>query len=207
MVGIEIGVVSLPRWGDAGGDAYLIKELPGKILLAVVDGLGHGQLAREAATRAIKTIESAACCKMDVLLETLHKVLKNTVGVVMGLVLVDQEQGLLTCCGVGNIVIRIIGAKKTEIRLPEGILGYRLTKKVSREMVITPGDVLIMHTDGIRDNYEPDPILLPFPRKLARALAAGYRNSFDDALVLVAGDLLIKGYREGIYNESFQTEI
>jgi serine/threonine protein phosphatase PrpC len=203
VVRIEIGVVSLPYRAGSGGDACLVKEAPGKILLAVVDGLGHGQLARYAATRAIEIIESSPCFKIDELLDIVHSALKNTVGVVMGLALIDQEKGLLTCSGVGNVIIKIVGSNKIQIRLPEGILGYRMIKKFSRELPITPDDVLIMHTDGIRDDYEPEPLLLPFPGKLARALAAGYRNLSDDALVLVAADLLSKKVRKELSDESF----
>lgn len=176
-------------------------------MLAVVDGLGHGQLANEAATRAIAILKTSNNLEPLHLLELVHEALIDTVGVVLGLALVDREQALLTCTGVGNIVIKLVGAKQTQVLLPEGILGYRLLRKACRQLALTPEDVLIMHTDGIRDNYELDPLLLPFPQKMAQALAAGHRNPVDDALVLVATDLLTKGCGRKEPDEGIQTKI
>ncbi len=166
-------------------------------MLAVVDGLGHGQLANEAATRAIETLKTSNCLEPLDLLELVHEALADTVGVALGLALADWEQGLLTCTGVGNIAIKLVGTKETQVLLPEGILGYRLLRKACRQLAVAPEDVLIMHTDGIRDNYELDPLLLPFPQKMAQALATGHRNPADDALVVVATDLLNQRMLEG----------
>src|SRR5215213_8398817 len=54
----RVGVWSRPRPGEeVNGDAYFIGEHDGQTLLAVVDGLGHGQGAREAAQAALDTLE------------------------------------------------------------------------------------------------------------------------------------------------------
>ncbi|MHB8124140.1 MAG: SpoIIE family protein phosphatase [Desulfitobacteriaceae bacterium] len=201
MVEIKIGVVSSPLQADYGGDAYLIKELPGKVLLAVVDALGHGQMARRAASRTIKLLAGSDGTELDKLLESTHKAITGTVGVVLCIALVDYKLRQLTFAGVGNITIKIIGKKTTEVVLPAGILGYRTDDTLYRVTTISQNDVLIMHTDGILDNYELNPSLLSFPKQMAQALMSGYRRPTDDALVLVATELLNEGYEEQLLHE------
>src|SRR4051812_43219309 len=54
----RVGSWSRPRPGEElNGDAYFVSEHDGELLLAVVDGLGHGRGANEAALAAVETLE------------------------------------------------------------------------------------------------------------------------------------------------------
>jgi serine phosphatase RsbU (regulator of sigma subunit) len=196
VVEIKVGVVASPLQIDYGGDAYLIKRFPGKVLLAVIDALGHGLLASQAAKRTIELLSAINEIQLDILLDNIHKALNGTVGVVLGLALVDYQCRQLTLAGVGNIIIKIIGKKKTEVILPTGILGYGKNNILCRTFPISEDDLLLMHTDGISDNYELSPSLLSSPKQLAQTLMSGYRRLYDDALILIATELLNEGYEE-----------
>jgi hypothetical protein len=201
VVEIKIRVVSSPLHVEYGGDAYLVKRFPGKVLLAIVDALGHGQMARRAASRTIELITVNNDTQLDKLLDSIHKDLADTVGVVLGLALVDYKCRQLTFAGIGNIIIKLIGKKITEVILPTGILGYRTNNILCSTVAISQDDVLLMHTDGISDNYKLNPSLLSFPKQIAQTLMSDYRRPNDDALVLVASELLNECYEEQLSNE------
>lgn len=190
VVKIEIAVESFPLDELYGGDAYIVKKIQGKVLIAVVDGLGHGEMASSAAELAIKTIKGIDSFSLADILEKTHRALGNSVGVVIGLALIDRDHQTITFSGVGNIVIRLIGNKETLMLLPKGILGYNFEKKMLKEIFLDPGDILVMHTDGIRNIYETSRFVLEKPKKIACTLVCHYRVPNDDALVLVAADLL-----------------
>lgn len=189
MVKIEIGMISIPLDSTYGGDAYLIKEYPEHTLIAVVDGLGHGKLAHQAATLTIETIKNSNFLDLELLMYEIHTTLNSTVGVVLGIVIIDHINSQLLCSGVGNITIKHIGIKETAVRLPKAILGYRSFKFKSKRLSLTEDDILIMHTDGIRDDYVLAPQICTSPQQLADFLASNYHKSKDDALVVVVNNL------------------
>ncbi|HWQ71385.1 MAG TPA: SpoIIE family protein phosphatase [Desulfitobacteriaceae bacterium] len=202
MVEIKIGVVSSPRQVNSGGDAYLVKKFPGKVLIAVIDALGHGQMARRAASLTIKLLTASNDTHLEKLLTTIHKALLCTVGVVIGLVLIDYDCHLLTFAGVGNITIKLLGQNNNiEVILPAGILGYRTNNVLCQTISISEDDLLLMHTDGIINNYELSPCQLPVPQKIIQTLMSDYRRPNDDALVLIATELLDEGYEEQVSYE------
>ncbi|MDD4346490.1 MAG: SpoIIE family protein phosphatase [Desulfitobacteriaceae bacterium] len=196
MVVIKIRVVSSPLHDDSGGDAYLVKRLANKVLLSVVDGLGHGHMANLAANRTIELLKANQDTQLEKILDSIHKALANTVGVVLGLALVDYQFSQLTCAGVGNITIKLIGNNIDEVILPTGILGYRKNNFLLRTITISQDSLLLMHTDGILDCYKLNPSYLASPQQLVQTLMSKYRRPNDDVLVLVASELLNKDYEE-----------
>jgi serine/threonine protein phosphatase PrpC len=83
----------------------------------------------------------------------LHEHLKGTrgaVGVAGTLVL---KTGLVEYIGIGNISMRVFG--KTHSRIPsnEGIIGYTIQALKIQTVQLSPGEVLLLYTDGIRDHF------------------------------------------------------
>lgn len=192
MIKIIIGVELSPVHEGYGGDAYLVKESPEKVLIAVIDGLGHGAMAHQAAQKAVETIKNMDCDALEEMLEKAHRALSDTVGVVIGLVEIDKKEKMLTCTGVGNINIRLSGSRDVQLLLPEGILGYRFERRILKQIPLLPDDLLIMHTDGISTDYKLDFILSNNPQDIAQNLMSGFKSPNDDALVLVAAGLLME---------------
>jgi hypothetical protein len=69
-----------------------------------------------------------------------------------------------------------------------GIVGEpRIRNIKNKEIIMMPGDTLILATDGIKSQFEIEPPkLLQSPEKIAKHIFNKYRNVRDDALVLVA---------------------
>ena len=101
---IDWGVASSALPGETqSGDLHLVKPLAGGVLIAVVDGLGHGAEAATAARTAVTTLDEHASESVLALLERCHWALKGSRGVVMSLAFADRRQNALTWAGVGNV--------------------------------------------------------------------------------------------------------
>src|SRR2546425_13287314 len=90
---IEWGVAALALPGEAqSGDLHLVKPIGTGVLVAVVDGLGHGAEAATAAQAAVAALERHATETPIALIERCHRALKGTRGVVMSVALVGRPQ-------------------------------------------------------------------------------------------------------------------
>jgi serine phosphatase RsbU (regulator of sigma subunit) len=172
------------------GDAYCVIEQDTFVLVAVVDGLGHGPEAHEAALKAIATIEKQPDRPVQVLLEACHMALRGTRGAVAAIARIDRVLRVLTYTGLGNIEARIVGADK--VRRPvsvNGIVGYEARKYRVEEFPFLDGDMLIMHSDGISDRFAMTPAARFLePQMLAMQLASAHGRPNDDQLLLLLRD-------------------
>src|SRR5215471_12580286 len=127
------------RWGVAeapfphereSGDRYVVQPCADGLLLAAVDGSGHGMEAAAAATIAAATLKSFAHESPIALMLRCHERLKRTRGAVMTLVFVHMSDRTLTWLGVGNVeavVCHESGGTITtvdRVLLRAGVIGY-----------------------------------------------------------------------------------
>src|SRR6266496_1820367 len=81
---IDWGVASRALPGEAVcGDLHLIKPIPDGVLLAVADGLGHGDEATVAAKTALAILEEHREEPLEALVTRCHDALRKTRGAVM----------------------------------------------------------------------------------------------------------------------------
>jgi serine phosphatase RsbU (regulator of sigma subunit) len=190
---IECGVALRQFSGqDESGDGYLVESHPDGVLIAVVDGLGHGPKAAEVANVAIAVLEGNADKPVDFLFERCHRELAGTRGVVMSLASFSSRDGRMTWAGVGNVTGLLLRAdsqaeRARETLLPRGgVVGYRLPSLHSVVISVAPGDVLIFATDGLRSGFTEDVPLNDASQQIAEHILENYSRGTDDALVLVA---------------------
>src|ERR1700751_1673505 len=101
---IEYGKATYALPGQSeSGDRYLVRQRTNGVLIAVVDGLGHGDEAAAAAKLAVSTLEGSRHDSVIALLQQCHEKMRATRGVVMSMSSIDAAQGLLTWIGVGNV--------------------------------------------------------------------------------------------------------
>ncbi|HEX8117709.1 MAG TPA: ATP-binding protein [Pyrinomonadaceae bacterium] len=190
LVSRHVGVWSRPRPGEeTNGDAYFIKEHDGETLLAVVDGLGHGRGAREAAAAALDTLEQWEGEPLDELILSTHDALRATRGAVMGAVVLDRARGTFTYAGVGNVEVRVLGASDPARPIPtNGTLGARLSQVRVWPHRWDEGTTLVIASDGISATWDAAAypgILTRSPQLLAGILLRDFCRNSDDATVLV----------------------
>ncbi len=189
---IEWGFATMPLKGQAiSGDSYIIKPFPNGILMAVVDGLGHGYEAAAASEIAIATLDTYAHEPVIPLVKRCHEVLKGTRGVVMSIASFNSLDKAMTWLGVGNIEgillredVNAVPSRKS-LLLRGGVLGYQLPPLKESVIPVLPGDTLIFATDGIRSGFEKEIKPSDEPQQIANSIMAQFNRGTDDALVLV----------------------
>lgn len=184
------GSWSRPRPGeDANGDACFMKEHAGETLLAVVDGLGHGRGAREAALAALDTLERWEGEPLDELILGVHDALRATRGAVMGAVVLDPARQSFNYAGVGNVEVRVLGASDPARPIPSnGTLGARLSQVRVWPHRWDEGTTLVIASDGISATWDAAAypgLVTRSPQLLAGVLLRDFARTSDDATVLV----------------------
>jgi serine/threonine protein phosphatase PrpC len=190
---LDWGVATLALAGQTeSGDLHLVKATPEGALVAVVDGLGHGQEAAAAAQIAVRTLEQFAEEPPLSLVERCHAALKGTRGVVMSIACFDARREALTWLGVGNVegVVQHANwaARSARVSLITrgGIIGSELPAVQAAVLPVRAGDTLVFATDGIRSGFSDEISDRDQPQRLADQFLARFGKGTDDALVLVA---------------------
>ena len=190
---VEWAAASRPATaGSEIGDAYMVRSVEHGVLIAVVDGLGHGPEATLAAQRAIHTLERSTQTLPSALASECHRALQATRGAVMGIAYVDVQMDALTWIGVGDVRAVLqraepAGPSRSEALFTHnGVIGRTLPplRPVMRSLLV--GDTVIVATDGIRGGFLPEPRGNGTPERVANDLLQRYAVPTDDALVLVA---------------------
>jgi anti-sigma regulatory factor (Ser/Thr protein kinase) len=186
----RLGLWSRPRPGeDVNGDAFFVAQHDGELLLAVVDGLGHGRGAHEASRAALETLAQWRGERLDELLWEVHAALRPTRGAVLGAVVLDAEAEAMYYAGVGNVEVRVLGSQEPARPIPSnGTLGARLSHLRVWPHRWTEGSTLVLASDGLSTKWDIGsyPDLLPrSPQLLAGVLLRDFGRASDDATVLV----------------------
>jgi anti-sigma regulatory factor (Ser/Thr protein kinase) len=185
------GVWSRPHPGEeSNGDAYFIHERGGRTLLAVIDGLGHGAGAQEAADASVDQLEDWTGEPLEEVLPALHNTLRATRGAVIGTAIVDKTTGRFHYAGVGNVMVRVYNAPEHATPVSaNGTLGARLGQLKVWTYAWGPDTTLIMASDGVSASWDIESypgLLKHSPQLLAGIIMRDYGRDTDDATVLVA---------------------
>lgn len=170
----------------------MVQPFPNGVLVAAVDGLGHGEEAAAAAKLAVSVLERHAQEEVIALLRRCHEALRGTRGVVMSLASFRAPDSLLTWLGVGNVEgLLLREAADSALRhgalvLRGGVVGAELPPLRVSVIPVMRGDTLIFATDGIREGFTERLALSDPPQELADRILARHAKGTDDALVLVA---------------------
>jgi len=190
---IEWSVAARPLAGEATpGDLHLVKSFQDGLLLAVVDGLGHGEEAVVAAQAAVAVLQAHAEESVVFLVKSCHMVLAKTRGVVMTIASIRFSESALTWMGVGNVEGRLlragssVGQASESVLLRNGVVGYQLPMLQVDVLPIGVGDLLIFATDGLQAAFDEGINPADSTRTIADRILSRWFKGTDDALVLVA---------------------
>ncbi len=191
---IEYGVAKfvLPGQIESGDHHLVCCQQSGGILIAAIDGLGHGEEAGMAAKAAVSILKTSVDEPVISLVEKCHENLRTTRGIVLSLASIDPVHGMMTWIGVGNVqgAVMRTGASKgiveQELLLRAGVVGSQLPPLQAAVLPIARGDTLIFATDGVRSEFAKSLSALEAPQRAADRILEQYCRGNDDALVLVA---------------------
>jgi len=183
--------VTLPFPGEKViGDGWGVRQFANCAIFMVVDGLGHGPLAAEAAREAERIVSVISEATPNAILRDCHDALKKTRGAAMACAVVDWEQQVLHYAGVGNIVAAVVSPEGSR-SLPSnnGTLGHLVHNIHEFSYPWNTDSILIMHSDGVntRWNLNDYPgIQNKQPALIAGLLYRDFVRGRDDSTVLVA---------------------
>ena len=186
--GWQVGVATRPRpLAAANGDAFVIHECNGRLLAAVIDGLGHGEPAQEAALAAQSYVQSHYDSALDKLFCGVSRACQGTRGVVMALARFDSPTAI-TLANLGNIEMRPwTAAERLPITIQRGYLGAHEHQVRVQEYRWDPSWMLVLHSDGLRTHWQwtdfPGLERQP-PQAVANKLLAILAKKDDDATIL-----------------------
>ncbi len=160
-------------------------------LMAVIDGLGHGEEAAVAADAAALVLETSPHEPLRTLFDRCHAQLRTTRGAAMTVARFESHGLTLDWLGTGNIKTVLLrraaqGFTCMDLLTYSGLVGAQLPKRPASKIPVMPGDVLILATDGIDRKFIDSIRYDEAPQTQAERLLAAYRSQTDDALVLVA---------------------
>jgi len=189
---IEWAVAARPMPGyERSGDAHVVEPVPGGVLVAVVDGLGHGDEAADAATKAAEVLSRHASEPIAPLVRRCHQALTDTRGVAMTLARFDEGSSTVSWLGVGNVEASVLGTDtrarsiKQSLPLRGGVVGYRIPALLPSDVDVTAGDLLVLATDGIDARSFAGVRRFDPPERIAQDLLERFGRQTDDALALV----------------------
>lgn len=188
---IEWSVASRAHPGQVvSGDLHAVVPCNSGVLLAVVDGLGHGDEATAAARIAVAVLEQHAGEPVVNLVQHCHRSLQRTRGVVMTVAAVNTRDDTVTVLGIGNVETvlqranRLARPARESVLLRGGVVGYNLPALQASVLPIARGDVVVFGTDGVREDFSEliDPA--ESPQHLVEKIMARKFRGTDDGLVL-----------------------
>ena len=116
------------------GDAFVLERWGESALVGVIDGVGHGQSAFQAALEARLFVENHFDRPLDALFFGVGRACRGTQGVVMALARFDWGSEKLTFASVGNIESRVFECpQKMNFNQRRGLIGLNAPNPVVTE--------------------------------------------------------------------------
>ena len=188
--GTRLGAVNRVVEGEIEcGDAWSLRQDAQGFALFVVDGLGHGTFAAEAARVAVGAFEANPFAQPQDILVRANGLMSKTRGGAAASARVVGDQ--VSYCGVGNISGVLISHGKSQgLVSHNGTLGLNQRRTQQFEYRREPGAFLIMHSDGVSARWDLKhraDLLARHPAIIAAALYREHGRERDDATVVVVG--------------------
>ncbi|MBK5002091.1 transcriptional regulator [Pseudomonas sp. S31] len=187
---LRIGVSHHSLHDDpACGDTWHVALGSGRLSVLVVDGLGHGADAEEAAQAGALAFAADAFVDPLLLIERLHVAMNGTRGGAVAIAQHDARNSRLVFTGVGNIGASLVAGNRSRgLASYPGIVGGQYRKAQVFDYADVTGNLLILYSDGLQSrwNLQDYPGLVHrHPAVIAAVLHRDFCRGRDDVTVLV----------------------
>lgn len=188
---LELAILGRPHPDERiSGDHAAVVHDDGGCTIGIVDGLGHGVAAREAANAAIGELLRHAQAPGPAL-ASVHAALTNTRGAVMTVARVAAGR-TIAHASVGNVATRMIGSdgRARALASTPGVLGTSSFPRrvVASSVALAAHEIMVIFTDGITSRVElvDEPSIVRQPGiTIAHYILSHYGRTTDDGLVAV----------------------
>jgi phosphoserine phosphatase RsbX len=188
---VEWGVAMRCRRGEAtSGDLAVVTPLAEGVLVAGIDGLGHGDEAARAARKAAEVVHESPSQDLALLVRRCHDALKGTRGAAITLAFVSPADGGVTWLGVGNVEGRVLSGDpsatkpKGSLPLGNGVPGHELPPVRATRLDLRAGDVVVLATDGVASAFADSLDVSGSTQAIGERILAAHWKPLDDGLVV-----------------------
>jgi anti-sigma regulatory factor (Ser/Thr protein kinase) len=179
------------------GDAFLIKTQEDNILVAMLDGLGHGAEAHEASDLGIGIIHQCSREPLQAIMQKLYSGISRTRGCAAAVFRLDTKALSYEFTGIGNIRSKIFPRSEMSLYSRAGIVGRgRLPRVHVEKSAWLDGSTLVMHSDGIAGWSHPETMSRVGDQQPATGchfLLKNFGYDHDDATICVIKDVINAG--------------
>jgi anti-sigma regulatory factor (Ser/Thr protein kinase) len=186
---VEAGGVSLPYPGlPICGDAWTFHVEGAIATVLVVDGLGHGEGAAEAAAAGVAAFGAGPNDSPTQILERVHRASRGTRGAAATCVRIDLATRTAACAGAGNVGAWIIGERQRQLVTQHGTLGQASPTLREEVYPFPPGALLVVASDGIKSRWslaDYPGLEVRSPLAIATVLWRDFTRGRDDVTVAV----------------------
>ncbi len=188
---VTYGVVNAPHPGETvSGDSWSVSWTNNRWRALVVDGLGHGHFAKQAADEAVRIFEQNTDQPAVEVIHRVHAALRKTRGAAGALLSFDPSRSEATLVGVGNISVMMLQEGKTRSMVSHnGTLGVEARRVQEFVYPWPPETLMIMFSDGLISHWKLDAypgLLQRHPCVIAAVLYRDFKRGRDDVTVLCA---------------------
>jgi anti-sigma regulatory factor (Ser/Thr protein kinase) len=190
---VSVGVAGAAHAGETvSGDAWAVDQAPGRTLLLLVDGLGHGQVAADAAHEAVRLFRANARRAPGEIVRTLHDGLRSTRGAAVAVTEISYEHDLVRFAGLGNIsAVLVWPGGRRHLVSHNGTAGHAMRRIDEFSYPWPKTGVLVEHTDGLGTQWDLERypgLLARSPSLVAAVLYRDFNRGRDDVAVLAASE-------------------
>lgn len=185
----QFGAFTVPKRGEEiSGDKWALERTANHLYCMLVDGLGHGVEACDAAQLAKKRFRENLNAPPSEVLKAIHLSLRGSRGAVGVVARIDFNKGVVDYSGLGNVagVVLTSGQRKHMVSM-NGTLGYEGRKINQLSVPWNPNSVLVMHSDGLDSKtfHSLDDVSEQPAQIIAGWLYMMHAKSTDDETILV----------------------
>ncbi|MEY8837976.1 ATP-binding protein [Cribrihabitans sp. XS_ASV171] len=170
------------------GDDMMVRPGAGHTDMLLCDGLGHGSLAAKASAEIVETARHLHLAPNDTIAHLSREMVGHR-GAVAAMARIDHATGRLDYSGLGNITTLCLGAETHKrLAVRDGRIGGAPTRGFDEQVMLNPGDVVILHSDGLKtlgDRDLPPALLARSPMLICGHLLDRAFRGRDDASILV----------------------
>jgi len=167
------------------GDVAAVTRKPSGVLVAVADGLGHGEFAYEAARTFCDFARHHAEDPIESIMSEATRVMAKTRGAAAALININEDQKILEFVGIGNIELRGVSKEKIAPVSMPGIVGTALRRLRSFRYKLHGNDLFVIFSDGISSRFGLDDYRGLREKEIAERILRELGKPHDDATCVV----------------------
>lgn len=192
---VAAGVCVAKPGETESGDGWTAVTTGARTAICVVDGLGHGPAAAEAAAAGREAFLHAAAGTPPDMLEALHRALRPTRGGAVAVAVADAEAQTVRFGGIGNVAGTILTPTTQRSMVSHnGIVGHQMHRVREFEYPWPAGAMLVLYSDGLASQWRTDAypgVLQHDPAVICALLYRDFSRGRDDVTVVAcrAGSL------------------